>query len=112
MKSYNQTMFYIVYNLLKMSKWWKITLYVILILAIIAVAMLMFWNTNPDVEIQTDTDTEVLTWEIIEETPEIVDNETPTFEEDVMKDLEWFFGNNNWYEDVEWEFWFTNPEGE
>ena len=95
-----------------MSKWWKITLYVILILAIIAVAMLMFWNTNPDVEIQTDTDTEVLTWENVEEIPEIVDNETPTFEEDVMKDLEWFFGNNNGYEDVEWEYWFTNPEDE
>jgi hypothetical protein len=35
-----------------------------------------------------------------------------TFEEDVMKDLEWFFWNNNGYENVEWEFWFTNPENE
>lgn len=95
-----------------MNKWWKITLYVVLVLAIIAVFRLMFWNTNPDVEIQTDTDTEVLTWENVEEIPEIVDNETPTFEEDVMKDLEWFFGNNNGYEDVEWEYWFTNPEDE
>jgi hypothetical protein len=95
-----------------MSKWWKITLYVILILAIIAVVWLMFWNTNPNVEIQNDTDIETLTWENVEVIPETVDNETPTFEEDVMKDLEWFFGNNNGYEDVQWEYWFTSPENE
>ena len=34
------------------------------------------------------------------------------FEEDVMKDLEWFFGNNNGYENVEWEYWFTSTEAE
>ena len=83
-----------------------------LILAIIAVAWLMFWNTNPNVEIKNDTDIETLTWENVEVIPETVDNETPTFEEDVMKDLEWFFWNNNGYEDVQWEFWFTNPESE
>ena len=95
-----------------MSKWWKITLYVILILAIIAVVWLMFWNTNPNVEIKNDTDIETLTLENVEVIPETVDNETPTFEEDVMKDLEWFFWNNNGYEDVQWEFWFTSPENE
>ena len=95
-----------------MSKWWKITLYVILILAIIAVVWLMFWNTNPNVEIQNDTDIETLTWENVDVIPETVDNEAPTFEEDVMKDLEWFFWNNNGYEDVQWEYWFTNPESE
>ena len=93
-----------------MSKWWKITLYVILILSIIAVVWLMFWNTNPNVEIKNDTDIETLTWENVEVIPETVDNETPTFEEDVMKDLEWFFENNKGYEDIEWEYWFTNPE--
>lgn len=93
-----------------MSKWWKITLYVILILAIIAVVWLMFWNTNPNIEIQNDTTIETLTWENVEVIPETVDNETPTFEEDVMKDLEWFFENNKGYEDIEWEYWFTNPE--
>jgi preprotein translocase subunit SecF len=93
-----------------MSKWWKITLYVILILAIIAVVWLMFWNTNPNIEIQNDTTIETLTWENVEVIPETVDNETPTFEEDVMNDLEWFFENNKGYEDIEWEYWFTNPE--
>ena len=95
-----------------MSKWWKITLYVILILAIIAIVWFILWNKNPDVEIQDNTDLEALAWENIEAIPETVDNETPTFEEDVMKDLEWFFGNNNGYEDVQWEYWFTSPENE
>jgi len=95
-----------------MSKWWKITLYVILILAIIAIVWFILWNKNPDVEIQDNTDLEALAWEDIEVISETVDNETPTFEEDVMKDLEWFFGNNNGYEDVQWEYWFTSPENE
>ena len=90
----------------------KITLYVILILAIIAVVWLMFWNTNPNVKIQDNIDIETLTWENIEAIPETANNETQTFEEDVMKDLEWFFGNNNGYEDVQWEYWFTSPENE
>ena len=72
----------------------------------------MFWNTNPHVEIQTDTNIETTTWENIEDFPEITNDNTPSFEEDVMKDLEWFFGNNNWYEDIEWEYWFTSPENE
>ena len=93
-----------------MSKWWKITLYVMLILAIIAVVWLMFWNTNPNVEIQNDTDIETLTWENVEVIPETIESESPTFEEDVMKDLEWFFEGNNGYEDIQWEYWFTNPE--
>jgi hypothetical protein len=95
-----------------MSKWWKITLYVILILAIIAIVWFILWNKNPDVKIQDNTDLEALVWEDIEAIPETVDNETPTFEEDVMKDLEWFFGNNNGYEDIQWEYWFTSPENE
>ena len=97
-----------------MNKWWKITLYVVLVLAIIAVVRLMFWNTNPNVEIQNDTDidTNALTWENAEDITGNINAETPSFEEDVMNDLEWFFGNNNWYEDVEWEYWFTNPENQ
>ena len=97
-----------------MNKWWKITLYVVLVLAIIAVVRLMFWNTNPNVEIQNDTDidTNALTWENAEEITGNINAEVPTFEEDVMKDLEWFFGTNNGYEDVQWEYWFTSPENE
>lgn len=93
-----------------MNKRIKIILYIILILAIIAVVRLMFGNTNPNVEI-TDTD-EILAWEEIKEASEETTIQTPTFEEDVMKDLEGFFGDNNGYEDVQWEFWFTNPENE
>lgn len=61
----------------------------------------------------SDTEIEIWTWGEITNVWEIPDDEdSDTFEEDVMKDLEWFFGNNNWYEDVEWEFWFTEPENE
>ncbi len=97
-----------------MNKWWKITLYVVLVLAIIAVVRLMFWNTNPNVEIQNDTDidTNALTWENAEDITGNINAETPSFEEDVMKDLEWLFGTNNGYEDVQWEYWFTSPENE
>lgn len=71
----------------------------------------MFGNTNPDVEI--DTDTEITTEEEITDTWDTTSyNNTDRFEEDVMKDLEWFFGNNNGYEDIEWEYWFTSPENE
>lgn len=94
-----------------MSKWWKIVFYLILILAIIVVIWLMFWNTNPNVEIPSKTNNKVLTWEENTDTWNTTNYEnTNTFEEDVIKDLEWFFNSNNWYEDVEWEFWFTNPE--
>ena len=95
-----------------MHKWWKITLYVILILVIIAIVLIIFWNTNPDVEIQDNTDLEALIWEDIEVIPETADNKTSTFEEDVMKDLEWFFWNNNGYEDIQWEYWFTSTANE
>ena len=71
----------------------------------------MFWQTNLK-EMPSDTNTEALTWEEVIETWNTIELElqNPTFEEDVMKDLEWFFGNNNWHEDVEWEYWFTEPE--
>lgn len=97
-----------------MPKRIKITLYVILILAIIAVVWLMFWQTNLKTQTPTDTDIEILTWNDIVDNWNTIDLEpqNSTFEDDVMKDLEWFFNDNNGYEDVEWEFWFTNPENE
>jgi len=70
----------------------------------------MMGNTNPDVEI-LDTDETLIEEEMAEDTPTTYEQKD-TFEEDVMKDLEWFFWNNNGYENVEWEFWFTNPENE
>ena len=73
----------------------------------------MVWNTklfqeNPT-DIQAPTPEENIE-ENVEPEPEEIVSETNTFEEDVMKDLEWFFNDNNGYEDVQWEYWFTNPE--
>ena len=92
-----------------MKKELKIALYCILAIAIVVVVWLMFGNTNPNVEIDTDIETPTE-----EDNSEALvnNNNTDTFEEDVMKDLEWFFGNNNGYEDVQWEYWFTSPESE
>ena len=87
-----------------MSKRVKITLCVILILAIIAVVWLMLWNSKPIIESPENIQ---ITAE--EDTDENIDNlqeiqpQVETFEDDVMKDLEWFFGTNNGYEDVQWE---------
>lgn len=73
----------------------------------------MFWSFKPNSETIEDIQIPVE-----ENTDENTDNsqeiqvQTDTFEEDVMKDLEWFFGNNNGYEDVQWEYWFNNPENE
>ena len=95
-----------------MNKRLKIILYAILILTVIAVIWLMIWNTNPNIETTDNTDAEILAWETIEDSTDTLEVETNTFEEDVMKDLEWFFGNNNGYEDIEWEYWFTSTEAE
>ena len=98
-----------------MNKWWKYALYITIILLLALVIRLMFGNTNPKVEISNGEDTEVLTWEEVKETwtnNTVNYKSTDTFEEDVMKDLEWFFGNNNWYEDVQWEYWFTSTANE
>ena len=98
-----------------MPKRIKITLYVILILVIIAVVWLMFWNTNFKAWTSTNKDIEISTWNDVvdlEEPDFTIDTESPTFEDDVMKDLEWFFNDNKGYEDVQWEYWFTNPENE
>lgn len=96
-----------------MPKRIKITLYIILILVIVGVIWLMLWNINPKTQTPADTSAEILTEETIE-TWDTIDLElqNPTFEEDVMKDLEGFFNDNNGYEDVQWEYWFTNPEDE
>ena len=99
-----------------MPKRIKITLYIILVLATIAVVRLMFWQTNIKTETPVNSDTEeILTeQEIPENNWDTIDLEPQenTFENDVMNDLEWFFNDNNGYEDIEWEFWFTSLETE
>lgn len=99
-----------------MPKRVKITLYVILVLAIIAIVWLMLWNISTQPAEPIAPEIEILTWtEITNDdnwnTVDIV-SQTAKFEDDVMKDLEWFFNNNNWYEDVQWEFWFTSSVNE
>lgn len=93
-----------------MNKWRKIALYIVLGLAIIAVVRLMIGNTNPNVEI-LETDETLIEEDMTEDTPPTYEQKD-TFEEDVMKDLEGLFGTNNGYEDIEWEYWFNNPEDE
>ena len=95
-----------------MKKELKIALYCILVVVVIAVIYLMFWLPNQDIENPEIPGEIVMTWEDETLIPENEDTKTATFEEDVMKDLEWFFGDSNGYEDVQWEFWFTNPENE
>lgn len=100
-----------------MPKRLKIMLYIFLAAAIITVVYLMF-GRSPNFEAwESDNETtEITTWEdstldVNQNTIDLDTNEN-TFEDDVMKDLEWFFGDSNWYENVEWEYWFTNPENE
>ena len=96
-----------------MKKRLKIILYCLFAIAIILVVRLMLWNIKTNTETVNNTNTENTTWENIDETQNTLNNtENSTFEEDVMKDLEWFFNNNNWYEDVEWEYWFINADEE
>ncbi len=73
----------------------------------------MLWSLKPNIKSPEDTQTQVE--EKVEQNTENTQetlSQTENFEEDVMKDLEWFFGNNNGYEDVQWEYWFNNPENE
>ena len=74
----------------------------------------MFGDTNPIIETPDSEDTEVSMEEEVSDSwnNTFTYENTDSFEEDVMKDLEWFFGNNNGYEDVEWEYWFTNTANE
>ena len=93
-----------------MKKRVKITLYCIIAIAIIFVVRLMLWNIKTNTTKIDNSNIENITWKDIDENENTLDIEDSTFEEDVMKDLEWFFGNNNWYENVEWEYWFIDTE--
>ena len=98
-----------------MDKYLKISLYILLIIAIVVVALLMLGNTKP-INLEPNLNPEILpevNEEIIPVDSETINKEdTSSFEEDVMKDLESFFGNTNWYENIGWDFWFTDAEAE
>jgi len=97
-----------------MNKYLKIGFYVLLVIAITIVALSML-GTKKSVNLETGLNPEYLPSETKEEAePQaeepVIEESTPTFEEDVMQDLESFFGKSNWYENVWWEFGFTNGE--
>ena len=70
----------------------------------------MLWNIKTNTTKIDNSNIENTTWKNVEKNENTLNIEDSTFEEDVMKDLEWFFGNNNWYENVEWEYWFIDTE--
>ena len=95
-----------------MNKWLKSILYIVLILAIIAVIYLMFWNRkiNDGDSIDNTTQTEENVETTNENNLENTAIENNNNEEDIIKDLESFFGNDNWYENIGWDFGFINTE--
>ena len=95
-----------------MKKRLKTTLYCFIAIAIIAVVWLMLWNIKTNTKKVDNVNIENTTWEDINENTNTLNVEDTTFEEDVMKDLEWFFNNNNWYESIEWEYWFIDANEE
>ena len=72
----------------------------------------MLWNIKTNTKKVDNVNIENTTWEDINENTNTLNLEDTTFEEDVMKDLEWFFNNNNWYESIEWEYWFIDADEE
>ena len=95
-----------------MNKWLKSILYIVLILAIITVIYLMFWNRkiNDGDSIDNTTQTEENVETTNENNLENTAIENNNNEEDIIKDLESFFGNDNWYENIGWDFGFINTE--
>lgn len=93
-----------------MKKRLKVVLLLILLLVIWVVLYLSFWGRRNDSVKNEPTTPEVVveTWEVSE--PISLEEEEWDFEEDVMKDLEWFFNSTNWYENIEGEYWFTDAE--
>ena len=74
----------------------------------------MFWKINTNTETPTNTNIEeISTWEEIAENDDNtidLEAQSDSFEDDVIRDLEWLFSDNNGYEDVQWEYWFTDAE--
>lgn len=93
-----------------MKKRLKAILLLILVLVIWVVLYLSFgwWRRNDNIEVPSTPDVDL---DVVEPTEPIkLEEEEWDFEEDVMKDLEWFFNNTNWYENIEGEYWFTDAE--
>lgn len=91
-----------------MDKNIKIIAWAALAILIIIVCILMFWGTRtPDIiDFSNNEEENITTWEMENEPVEV------NLEDDVMNDLESFFNHGNGYEDIEWDFWFINPNAE
>lgn len=93
-----------------MKKRLKVVILLILLLIVWAVAYLSFWGRRND-NVKNETPTPEVIEETWEESEVIsLEEEEWDFEEDVMKDLEWFFNSTNWYENIQGEYWFTDAE--
>ena len=93
-----------------MKKRLKVVLLLILLLVVWVVAYLSFgWRRNDNIKNEpvTPEDTTEI-WDVDE--PISLEDEEWDFEEDVMKDLEWFFNSTNWYENIEGEYGFTDAD--
>ena len=97
-----------------MKKEVKIILYCVLGVILIVVLCLMIWwrkhdAWEPDV---IPTVTPELIWQEIngnnDTSDEVINNSNS--EQDILNDLEALFNNNNWYENVEWDFWFISSD--
>ena len=93
-----------------MKKRLKVVLLLILLLVVWVVLYLSLWWRRNDKVKEEPATPEVITetWDVIE--PISLEEEEWDFEEDVMKDLEWFFNSTNWYENIQGEYWFTDAE--
>jgi hypothetical protein len=99
-----------------MKKEVKIILYCVLAMLIIVVFCLMIWwpkhdAWEPDV---SPSVTPELIWQEIDENSqpsESWENQVSlSSEQDILNDLETLFNSNNWYENMEWDFWFISSD--
>ena len=97
----------------KMKKELKIVLWCVLAIILIVLLFVFLWTGKNKVWEPNETETEILTWEetqIPDETQQ--DQKNSNSEQDILNDLSAFFSNSNWYEDIEWEFWFIGWDNE
>lgn len=99
-----------------MKKEVKIILYCALgVILILVLCLMLWWRKNnawePDITPNVEPG---IVWQEISDNNAEKTNEQPIqhSEQDILNDLESLFHNDNWYEDVEWEFWFINSDTE
>ena len=108
-------MFYIHFH--HMKKEVKIILYCVLgIILILVLCLTIWWRKHSawEPDINPNIEPWILWQEINEENyieeQHIEEQSSQTSEQDILNDLESLFSNTNWYENVEWDFWFIGSE--